>query len=104
MPLPMASTPRLDDPAGGSPAVPSWAAEVTEAGPAPLPVASASGQLPLFTAGDLAPAAPRARLPRRIKALLDKRGAAPTPAPDTTSPPGSSWPDSFFDADAGRDA
>ena len=75
---------------------------MSEAGPAPLPVASAPAQLPLFTAGGLARAAPRARLPGRLEALLDKRGAVLAPAPDATSPPGSSWPDRFFDANAGR--
>ena len=105
----MASTPHSDSPAGAPLAVPSWAAEASEAGPAPRPVVNAPAQLPLFATTELAPAAPRvrrARLPGRIEALLKKGRAAPsaTPPPDTGTLPGSSWPDSFFDADPGRDS
>ena len=99
----MASPPRPADPFAARVASP-WAARVSEAEPAQLPAASAPAQLPLFPSSDLPPAPPRAaraRLPGRIKALLGKARAAP--APDSATPSRSAWPDSFFDADAGRE-
>ena len=102
----MASTPRPDDPSGAAHAASPWAAQVSEAEPVRLPAANAAAQLPLFPSIDLPPAAPRAaraRLPGRIKALLGKARAAPAPAPDRGALPNSAWPDSFFDADAGRE-
>ena len=103
MPLSMASSPRPDEPTSASDAAPSWAADVTEAGPAPRPVVDASTQLPLFHSNALEPAPPgtrAARLPGRLKALLggSRTPPAPNPAPDTRGLPSSTWPDSFFDS------
>jgi len=108
MPPPMPRLSRDDDPAGSSGATPSWAARMAEADPAPPqpPAAAPQQQMPLFHADDLAPAAVRkrgARLPGRIKALLTKQVApdAATAPGDSSRPPNSSWPDSFFDVNAG---
>ena len=107
MPLPMDTPPRPDDSTGSAHAAPSWAADAAEAAPAPLPAATAAAQLPLFKTGDAAPAAPwarHARLRSRIKALLGARVVPARPdiaAAEPGGPPNSSWPDSFFDADAG---
>jgi hypothetical protein len=63
----------------------------------------------LFHADDLAPATARprrARLPARIKTLLTGPLQRARPAAQPSATPGgalraSTWPDSFFDADAG---
>ena len=100
MPQPAPPPPRnaLD---GAANAAPSWAAEGAEADPAApaATAAPATAQMPLFDANGMPPAgALHARLRGRIKALLARRRAAlPTPH---AAPPGSSWPDSFFDVDA----
>jgi hypothetical protein len=83
---------------------PAWTADVTEAASAAGPVASS--QLPLFPSGELAQAAPlarRTRLHAGIKALLTRRRCEPAATAPAASPPGSSWPDSFFGADAARE-
>ena len=103
MPLPMATLPRPGEPTGASDAVPSWAADVTEAGLRPV-VVDAAAQLPLFHPNDLEPVAPgtrRARLPGRLKALLGVSRRQPVPTPDTGVLPSASWPDSFFDVRPG---
>ena len=103
MPLAMAPPPRPAVPSGEAHAASPWAAQVSEAEPVRLPAANAPAQMPLFPSSDLPPAAPRAaraRLSGRIKALLGNAHAAPAPAPGGL--PGSPWPDSFFDADAGH--
>ena len=110
MPLPAPRPPRQDDPVGSSGATPSWAARMAEADPAPPlpPAAAPQQQMPLFHADDLAPAPASmrkrgARLPGRIKALLTKQAApdAAAPAGAGSRLPNSSWPDSFFDVNAG---
>ena len=106
MPLAMASAPRPDDPPGAAHAASPWATQVSEAEPVRLPAANAPAQLPLFPSSALPPApsrAARARLPGRIKALLGKARAADAPAPDPGGPSDPAWPDSFFDAEAGRE-
>jgi hypothetical protein len=86
-----------DDLDGSTNPAPSWAGDAAEAGPAqPAPAVPAS-QMPLFDAADLAPARSRtARLQGRIKALMSSPSGRP-PAAEA----GSSWPDSFFDVNAG---
>ena len=108
MPLPAPRSTCQDDPVGSSGATPSWAASMAEADPAPPqpPAAAPQQQMPLFHADDLAPASVRkrgARLPGRIKALLTKRAAPDdaTPVADGGRLNNSSWPDSFFDVNAG---
>ena len=82
---------------GSTNPAPSWAGDAAEAGPAPPPPAVPASQMPLFEAADLAPARSRAaRLRGRIKALMSSPSRRP-PAADA----GSSWPDSFFDVNAG---
>jgi hypothetical protein len=41
------------------------------------------------------------RLRDRIRALLARRRPATRPVARTSPPPGSSWPDSFFDVEPG---
>ncbi len=85
-----------DDLDGSTNPAPSWAGDAAEAGPAPPPPAVPASQMPLFNAADLAPAHSRAaRLRGRIKALMSS--SRRLPAADASS----SWPDSFFDANAG---
>lgn len=90
------------EPAVSSGSPPSWAADMSEADPAPLQAAAAMPpeQLALFHPDDLAPASVparsrRTRLPGRIKALLTKPAK-----PDAAPAANSSWPDSFFDEGA----
>jgi len=100
MPQPTPRPPPADASDGTASAAPSWAAEGAEADPAPGPTGPPTAQMPLFDAHGAAPAAElHARLRRRIKALLARRRPRP-PAPDASGLAGSSWPDSFFDADA----
>lgn len=95
----MPRAPRPDQPAAPAGAAAPWAADEARAGPVPAPAAAEAGQLPLFHADEPAPRpVRRARLRSRLKALLSarlKRRAEP-PSSEGGTPPGSSWPDSFF--------
>ena len=82
--------PRPDDPAG-SPGAPSWEADEAQAAPASADTA----QMPLFQF-DAKPTR-RARLRRRIQALLTTRSRRRARPAEAARPANSSWPDSFFD-------
>jgi len=86
-----------DDIDGAKNPAPAWAGDAAEAGPAQPAPAAATSQLPLFHAAELAPVRSRAaRLRGRIKALMSSPSRRPAAA-DAAS----SWPDSFFDGNAG---